>query len=107
MKKLSIVPSPSETIGGFIFLAIELTVLQPILVLIVLMTGIEISDAALNFIYFALNFLIVTILFHNFIISSNGLFWSSRNWKSEKMKMFLKFMKTFLEIMKAFWEAYV
>ena len=70
MKKLSIVPSPSESIGGFIFLAIELTVLQPILVLVGLMTGIEISDAALNFIYFALNFLIVTILFHNFIISS-------------------------------------
>ncbi len=69
MKKL-LVPSSTESIFGFIFLAIELTVLQPILVLITLIIGVPISDAVLNFIYFAINFLFVTILLHRFLILS-------------------------------------
>ncbi len=70
MKKLSVVPNTNETIFGFIYLAVQLTVLQPILVVIGMLIGVPISEAVLNFLFFAINFICVTILLHRYLITS-------------------------------------
>lgn len=70
MKKLPVVPSYTESIYGFIYLALELTILQPLLVLIVYISGLPASDAVLNFLFFSVNFLFVTIILHRYLISS-------------------------------------
>ena len=70
MKTLTFVPESTESILGYIYLAIELTVLQPILLLVTLLIDVPVSDAVFNFIYFSTNFLFVTILLHKFLIRS-------------------------------------
>lgn len=70
MKKLTTTPNATETLVGFIYLAIQLLTLQPILVLINLLLPVPMSDTMVNFVYFCINFLCVAIIFHRFLIQS-------------------------------------
>lgn len=70
MKKLAIVPNKSETIAGYIFLAVQLLVLQPALVIVNLILPVPMSDTTLNIVYFVINFLCVAIIFHRYLIRS-------------------------------------
>ena len=73
MKKLTVVPNSTETLVGFIYLAIQLLVLQPVLMLINLMLPVPMTEAMLNFVYFGVNFLFVVVIFHRFLLNSGKL----------------------------------
>ncbi len=73
MKKLTVIPSRTETTAGLIFLAFQLLVLQLLLILGNQLFGNPLSPAQLNFVFFCINFLCVTIIMHQFLIRSAKL----------------------------------
>ena len=70
MKKLSVYMTRTEKILGWIYLFVQLLVLPEILVLGNLLLGSPLSDAELNFVFFCLNFICVTVIFHRFLAAS-------------------------------------
>ncbi len=60
----------TETICGWIYLVLQLLILPVILVLVNLLLGNPLSDASLNFVFFALNFICVTVIFRRFLLDS-------------------------------------
>lgn len=73
MKELSVTPSPTQRSLGLIYLAIELFALQPILLLVDQALGIGLSRPQLNFLFFSVNFLCTTLIFHSFLIDSGKM----------------------------------
>ncbi len=73
MKKITMLPNTTETLAGFIYLAIQLLTLQPILVLVNFLLPVPMSDVMVNFVYFCINFLCVAIIFHRFLIRSGKI----------------------------------
>lgn len=70
MKTLSIPMTKSEIIGGWIYLILQLLILPVILVFINMVMGNPFSDTETNFIFFALNFICVTVIFRRFLLAS-------------------------------------
>ena len=69
MKKSISVPNQTETIGGFVYLGIQLLALQPVLLVVNLLLPVPMSDAILNFLFFSINFIAVAILFRKYLIT--------------------------------------
>ena len=70
MKKLTIPLSRFELIFGWIYLPFQLLVLPSLLLIVNLFLGNPFSESEINFIYFCLNFLVVTVAFRRFLIHS-------------------------------------
>lgn len=63
----------TEKILGWIYLVVQLVIVQIILLFINTILPQPMSEAELNFVYFAVNFLCITLIFHNFLIESGKL----------------------------------
>lgn len=70
MKKLSVSLSPVETILGIVYIVVQLLVLPVLLVILTMLFRLNLNDAELNFLCFAINFVCVTVIFHKYLISS-------------------------------------
>jgi len=70
MKKLIVYTSSKENILGFIYICIQMLILPTVLTLINSMLPSPFTLGALNFIYFAINFICITVIFHRFLLSS-------------------------------------
>ena len=59
-----------ETVTGLIYIFLQIFILPVILVVVNSFLHSPLSDAALNFALFAMNFICVTVIFHRFLIDS-------------------------------------
>ena len=80
MKKLSVSLTQAETFWGWIWLPVQLVALPVILEVGNLLLGQPLSVAELNFIFFCVNFIGVTVIFRKFLIK-NGSVALSLPWK--------------------------
>ncbi len=69
MKALSVKMTRGEAISGWIYMVVQLLFLPTALVLANAMLHSPLDEAALNFVFFCLNFLCVTVIFHRYLIS--------------------------------------
>ena len=70
MKKLTVNFTKTEVILGWIYMVLQLLVLPVALQLGNELAGYPLSEAKLNFCYFALNFLCVTIIFRKYLLGN-------------------------------------
>ena len=70
MKKLSVSMSRGEMIAGICYLAIQLLILPGLLLWANQCIGSPLTATELNFVFFALDFTAVTVIFHRFLIVS-------------------------------------
>ena len=70
MKKLSVSMSRKEMIAGFSYLAIQLLILPSLLIWLNELIGSPLATSELNFLFFALDFLAITVIFHRFLLHS-------------------------------------
>ena len=70
MKKLSITITSKERSWGWIYLALQLLILPSLLYLCNIFFNFQLSDTEINFLFFALNFTCVTVIFHRFILEN-------------------------------------
>ena len=70
MKKLSVTTTSKERLWGWIYLALQLLILPSILYLCNIFFNFQLSDTEINFLFFALNFTCVTVIFHRFILEN-------------------------------------
>ena len=68
MKKLSVTTSFHQRLWGWIYMGFQLLILPTLLYICNLFFNLQFSDAEINFIFFALNFIFVTIIFHRFLL---------------------------------------
>lgn len=73
MKKLTICLTRTEMLAGLIYLPVQILVLPVVLVLINMLLGSPLSDVHLNFIFFCVDFICITVIFHRFLGSSAKL----------------------------------
>lgn len=70
MTKFFVKPTPNETIFGAIYFFLQLLVVPGILVGVNMMLPEPMSEAILNFICFAVNFLAVTLIFRKYLLAN-------------------------------------
>ena len=70
MKKLSVITTSKERLWGWIYLALQLLILPSLLYLCNIFFNFLLSDTEINFLFFALNFTCVTVIFHRFILEN-------------------------------------
>ena len=70
MKRLTVYTTKKENIAGFIYIIVQLLLLPTVLSLINEALASPFSPGALNFIFFAVNFICVAIIFHRYLLSS-------------------------------------
>lgn len=70
MKKLSVTTTFHERLWGLIYLALQLLILPSLLVLCNLLFHLQLTDSKINFLFFALNFICVTVIFHRFLLDN-------------------------------------
>lgn len=70
MTKLSVTMSGKEILTGLIYLTIQLIVLPALLIFVNTSFGLPFSEVQINFIFFCIDFLCVTILFRRFLLAS-------------------------------------
>ena len=70
MKKLSVTTSFHQRLWGWIYMGFQLLILPTLLYICNLFFNLQFSDAEINFIFFALNFIFVTIIFHRFLLQN-------------------------------------
>ena len=63
-------PTSNETLFGFLYYALQLLIIPAILVLVAMMLPVPRSEAEINFVYFALNFVAVLLIFRKFLIAN-------------------------------------
>ena len=63
-------PTPNEMVFGGIYFLLQLLVIPGILVAVDMLLPVHMSEAALNFCCFAVNFVAVLIIFHKFLIKN-------------------------------------
>ncbi len=68
MKKLSVNFTKAERIGGWIYMLIQLLVLPTALLRLNQLLGSPLDKAEVNFLYFCLNFLFVTVIFRRYLL---------------------------------------
>lgn len=73
MNKITVPISRRESLWGWVYLLLQLFALPSLLVLINFLAGNPLSDASINFIFFALNFICVTVIFRRFLLDSLAL----------------------------------
>lgn len=73
MKKLTVTTTSKERLWGWIYLALQLLFLPSLLFLCNLFFNLQFSDTEINFLFFALNFIFVTVIFHRFILENGKL----------------------------------
>lgn len=70
MNKLSVSLSKKNTVFGFIYIVLQLLVLPTLLVLGNWFLGNPLSEAKLNFVFFAVNFIVITVVYRHFLIDN-------------------------------------
>lgn len=70
MKKLSVSMTRNEQVIGWIYLVLQLTALSFALAAINLLLGEPLSLSELNFLFFCVNFICVTVIFRKFLLQS-------------------------------------
>lgn len=70
MKKLSVIITSKQRLWGWIYLALQLLILPSLLYLCNIFFNFQLSDTEINFLFFALNFTCVTVIFHRFILDN-------------------------------------
>ena len=70
MNKLTISMSRKEITAGLIYLVIQLLLLPALLLFGNTLLATPLSDAQINFLFFCVDFLCVTMIFHRFLLSS-------------------------------------
>ena len=73
MKKLSVTNTHREKLWGWIYLPIQLLILPIVLTVCNLFFNLNLSDAALNFMLFCINFCVVALIFHRFILENGKI----------------------------------
>lgn len=74
MKNLTVQMRRSEVVLGLVYLVLQIFILPLALVVINALLPRPLSDAALNFVCFAINFICVTVIFHRYLIASFQVF---------------------------------
>ena len=70
MNKLSVTTTSRERLWGIIYLALQLLLLPTLLVLLNYLFDLQLTETKINFIFFAINFISVTVIFHRFILGN-------------------------------------
>ncbi|MBR4864195.1 MAG: CPBP family intramembrane metalloprotease [Oscillospiraceae bacterium] len=70
MKNLSVSMTRSETIGGWVYLVLQLLPIPIALEIVSMYLPEPLSDAKLNFIYFCINFICTTVIFRKYLIAN-------------------------------------
>ena len=70
MKQLSVPMNRAETVLGIIYILIQLFVLPVIVSIVDLVFVLSLTDAEINFVCFAVNFICVTVIFRRYLISN-------------------------------------
>lgn len=70
MKKLSVSMTPLETALGLTYLGIQTLILPSVLLQANLLLGNPLSVTQLNFVFFCIDFLCITLIFHQFLLTS-------------------------------------
>lgn len=58
---------PNETVFGFIYYALQLLIVPSVLYLVNWMLPVPLSEAKVNFVFFAINFIVVTLIFRKYL----------------------------------------
>ena len=74
MENLTVKMHRFQTVTGLIYIFLQIFILPVILVVVNSFLPNPLSDAALNFSLFAINFICVTVIFHSFLIDSFRVF---------------------------------
>ena len=69
MKKLTVSLTQNERIWGCLYLAVQIIALPAAVQFINLILGSPLSDAQLNFVFFCINFICITVIFHRFLVN--------------------------------------
>ncbi|MBO5317101.1 MAG: CPBP family intramembrane metalloprotease [Oscillospiraceae bacterium] len=69
-KKLTVSLTKYETILGWIYLPLQLLVIPAILIFLNTLAGAPFDETQINFIFFCVNFLLLTLIFHRFLVQS-------------------------------------
>ena len=72
MKKLTVTTSFHQRLWGWIYMGFQLLFLPLLLYVCNIFFHLNFSDAEINFIFFALNFISVTIIFHRFLLKNGA-----------------------------------
>lgn len=70
MKKLTVSMTRPEYLLGWIYLPVQLLVMPALLVLVNHLLGYPFSESQVNFIFFCVNFLCTTVIFHKYLWNS-------------------------------------
>ena len=70
MKQLSIPMTKAEKLGTWIYLFVQMFLLPPMMYIINDLLPRPLSDAGLNFVFFSLNFICVTVICHKYLLAS-------------------------------------
>lgn len=73
MRSLTVTPTYYERLFGGIYLAVQLLLLPSVLAVCNLFFRLQLSEAELNFTFFALNFICVTVIFHRFLLKNSAV----------------------------------
>lgn len=73
MKKLSVTTTHHERLWGWIYLGLQVLILPTLIYVTNLFFGLQMTDAQINFVFFALNFTCVTGIFHRFLLENGKL----------------------------------
>ena len=68
-KNLSVTLTRTESILGLIYLVFQIFVLPFVIELVTMLLGFPLSESELNFLFFAINFLCVTVIFRRYLIA--------------------------------------
>ena len=66
--------TPNEFVFGCVYYVLQLLIIPSALVVINMLLGNPYSEAVINFLYFAINFLVVTLIFHKFLLENLRLY---------------------------------
>ena len=70
MKELSVKLTRNEIIAGWIYYCIQLMVLPSIIFLINTLVGSPLSETLCNFVFFCINFLVITVIFRHYLLEN-------------------------------------
>ena len=73
MRQLTVKTSFHERLWGWIYLGLQVLVIPTALYVCNLMLALELSDTEINFAFFALNFIFVTVIFHRFLLTNGKI----------------------------------
>ena len=80
-KKLTVSLTRYEKILGWIYLPLQLLVIPPVLFFLNALAGNPFNETQINFVFFCTNFLLLTLIFHRFLLASGRLSLSAP-WKT-------------------------